>query len=312
MKEREHILKSKTQNLEAYNYYLKGRFYWNNNRTKEGIEKTINYFEQAINKDQDYALAYTGLADAYAVLADWGYMQTKKAVPVIKELLNKSIELDSTLAENHSSLFYSYAIFEWDWQKAEMESKKAFKLNPNSPAVHHFYALFQANSGNFKSAIEHNKMARELDPLSTVFNFAYGLILYLSRHFDASIKQFRHTLTIDSTFAPAYLWASFCYFQKGLYTETVEEYQNFLSGDTLTEKYVPIIDDIYRISGIEGFLHWLVDVGISLNKEIYNRPYYFAVCYAMLNNKEMAFKLLEEACEQRISRLAAIKSRCRL
>jgi adenylate cyclase len=305
--ERMQILKSYTQNLKAYNYYLKGRFYWNNNRTKEGIEKTIEYFKQAIETDPDYALAYGELANAYVVLADWGYIQPKKAVPMIKELLIKSLELDNTLAENHSSLFYSYALFEWNWQKAEMESRKAFELNPKSPVVHHFYALVQANLGHFKNAIEHNNRARELDPLSLIFNFAYGLILYMSHQYDDAIKQFRKTLVIDNSFTPAYFWTSFSYLQKGLYEETIEEYQNFLLRDTITEKYVPVIDDIFKKSGIEGFLHWLVDEGIRLNKEIYNQPYYLAVCYALLNNKEMAFDWLGEACEQRVSRLAGIK-----
>jgi adenylate cyclase len=305
--ERIKILKSKTQNLKAYNYYLKGRFYWNNSRTKEGIEKTIKYYEQAIETDPDYALAYAGLAILYTVLADWGYMQAKKALPKIKEFQIKALELDNTLAENHSSLMYSYAFIEWNWQKAEMEYRKAIELNPNSPEVHHIYALFQTCLGNFRNAIEHNNRARELDPLSLIFNFACGLILYMSRQYDDAIKQFRKTLSIDNNFIPAYFWTSFCYLQKGLYAETIEEYQNLLLRDTITEKYVPVIDDIFKKSGIEGFLRWLADEGIMLNKEIYNQPYYLAVSYALLNNMEMAFELLEESCKQRIARIALIK-----
>jgi TolB-like protein len=306
-KERIQILKSKTQNLEAYNYYLKGRFYWNNNRTEEGIEKTIKYFKQAVEIDPDYALAYAGLALAYTVLADWGYIQTQIAVPKIKEFLIKSSELDNTLAENHSSLIYSYALFEWNWQEAEMESIKAFELNPNSPEVHHFYAIFQMCLGNLRNAIGHNKTARELDPLSSVFNFAYGLMLYMSRQYDASIQQFRKTLLIDITFSPAYLWTSFSYLQKGLYEEAIEEYQNFLLRDPGTEKYLAVIDDVFKKSGIEGFLHWLVDEGLLLLKGIYNKPYYLTVCYSLLNEKEMAFEWLRKACEEHVSWIAWIK-----
>jgi adenylate cyclase len=299
--ERKQILKSKTQNLEAYNYYLKGRFYWNNFRTKEGIEKTIKYFEQAIEADPNFALAFAGLALAYTVLADWGFIQTKLVVPKIKELLIKSRELDNTLAENHVPLIYTYSLFEWDWQKAEMESRKAFGLNPKSPEVHHFYAIFQMCLGNFKNAIEHNKRARELDPYSSIFNFAFGLILYMSRQYDDAIIQFRKTLEIDNSFAPAYYWTSLSYLQKGLYAETIEEYQNFLLGDTMIEKYVPVIDDIFKKSGIEGFLQWLVDEGIRLGKGIYNQPYHLAVCYTLLKNKNLAFKYLGDACEQHVS-----------
>jgi len=182
-----------------------------------------------------------------------------------------------------------------------MESRKAFGLNPKSPEVHHFYAIFQMCLGNFKNAIEHNKRARELDPFSSIFNFAFGLILYMSRQYDDAIIQFRKTLEIDNNFAPAYYWTSLSYLQKGLYAETIEEYQNFLLGDTMIEKYVPVIDDIFKKSSIEGFLKWLIDVGIKLGKGIYNQSYHLAVCHSLLKNKGLAFKYLGEACEQHVS-----------
>lgn len=305
--ERIQIFKSKTQNFKAYNYYLKGRFYWNNSRSKEGIEKTIRYYEQAIETDPDYALAYAGLAIAYTVSADWGFMQSKKVLPKIQKFQTRALELDNSLAEIHSSLMYSYAFIEWNWQKAEMEYTKAVELNPNSPEVHHAYAIFQACLGNFDKAIQHNNIARELDPLSLIFNFACGLILYMSRQYDDAIKQFRKTLSIDNNFIPAYFWSSFCYLQKGSYEETIDEYQNVLLRDTKTEKLVPVIEEIFRKSGINGFLHWLVEEGIGLNKEIYNQSHYFAVCYALLNKKEMALEMLGKACEQRSARAAFIK-----
>jgi TolB-like protein/Tfp pilus assembly protein PilF len=304
--ERIQILKRETQNIKAYNYYLKGRFYWNNNRTKEGIEKTVKYFEQAIETDPDYALAYIGLADAYAVLADWGYIQTKIAVPKIKEFLIKSCELDNTLADNHSTLMY-VSFLEWNWRKAEMESKNAIELIPKSPRFHHFYAIFQMCLGNSGNAIEQNSRARELDPLSLIFNYASGLILYMSRQYDDAIKQLRKTLQIDNSFTPAYFLTSFSYLQKGLYAETIEEYKKLLLKNTITEKYVPFIDDIFKKSGIEGFLRWLVDEGIGLEIGIYNQPYNQAVCCALLNIKEMAFEWLEKAWEQRSVKMAMIK-----
>jgi TolB-like protein/Tfp pilus assembly protein PilF len=305
-KERIQILKTKTQNIEAFNCYLKGRFFWNNNRTKEGIQKSIRYFEQAIETDPDYALAFVGLADAYLVLADWGFIQTTDALPKINEFLNKSIELDNTLAENHSSLMYSYALFEWNWQKAEIESRKAFNLNPKFPIVHHFYAIFQMCLGNFKNSIEHNSQARELDPLSLIFNFAGGLILYMSRQYDDAIEQFRKTLEIDESFTPAYFWTSFCYLQKGLIEKAIEEYQNLLLRKTITETHGHFINDIIKKSGSDGFLGWLVEEGIGLEIGIYNQTYHLAVCYSLLKKKEQAFECLERACEQRV-RISFVK-----
>ena len=305
--ERKQILKNNTQNLAAYNYYLKGRYYWNNSRTKEGIEKTIRYYEQAINADPEYALAYAGLAIAYTVSADWGFMKFKKALPKIKEFQARALELDNSLAEIHSSLMYSYTFIEWKWEEAQEEYKKSVELNPNSPIVHHTYAIFQMCLGNFDKAIQHNKIARELDPLSLIFNFAYGLILYVARQYDKAISQFRKTLSINHNFIPAYFWASFCYIQKGLYEEAIDEYQNLLLRDANTEKLVPVIDEIFRNSGINGFLNWLVDVGIRLHPEIYNQPYYLTVCYSLLNEKEKAFEMLKETCELRSARIAMIK-----
>ncbi len=305
--ERVKILKGKTENLKAFNYYLKGRFYWNNSRTNEGIKNTIHCFEQAIETDPDYALAYAGLAYAYITLSDWGYIQAKRIAPKIKELLIKSIELDNTLAENHSSMMYYYAVFEWDWQKAEMESRKAIELNPKSAEVHHFYSLFQTFLGDFNNAIEHNRRALELDPFSLVFNYANGLILYMFHKYDEAIKQFRETLEIDNSFLIVYFWISITYIQKGLYSEAVEEYQNYLLRNEFTKKYVPVVDDVFKRSGIEGFLLWLVNEGIGLEKGIYHQPYHLANCYALLNKKEIAFQLLEEACEQQLSRVAWVK-----
>jgi TolB-like protein len=305
--ERKQILKNNTQNLTAYNYYLKGRYYWNNSRTKEGIEKTIRYYEQAIEADPDYALACAGLAIAHTVAADWGFMKAKKALPKIKEFQTRALGLDNSLAEIHSSLMYSYAFIEWDWEKAELEFKKSVELNPNSPEVHHIYAIFQVCLGNIEKAIKHNTMARELDPLSLIFNFASGLILYMSRQYDEAISQFRKTLSINNDFISAYFWASFCYLQKGQYQEAVEEYQNVLIRDTRTEKFVPVIDEIFRNFGIKGFLNWLVDEGIRHHPEIYNQSYYLTVCYAMLNEKEKAFEMLKQTCDLRSARIAMIK-----
>jgi len=305
--ERKQILKSNTQNLAAYNYYLKGRYYWNNSRTKEGIEKTIRYYEQAIEADPEYALAYAGLAIAHTVSADWGFMKSKKALPKIKEFQSRALELDDSLAEIHSSLMYSYTFIEWKWEKAKEEYKKSVELNPNSPEVHHTYALFQMCLGNFDKAIHHNHIARELDPLSLIFNFAFGLILYTARQYDEAISQFRKTLSFNNNFIPAYFWASLCYIQKGLYEEAIDEYQNVLLRDTKTEKFVPVIDEIYRKFGLKGFLNWLVEVGIKHHPEIYNQPYYLTVCYSLLNEKEKAFEMLKETCELRSARIAMIK-----
>ena len=301
------LSKSKRQNLEAYNCYLKGRFFWNNNRSKEGIERTIQYFEQAIELEPTYALAYLGLAESYAVMADWGYMQVQKAMVKIRACNSKAHELDSTLANNHFILLY-ISCLEWNWPNARIEGQKALEHDPKSARVHHMYGFSKMFSGNFKEALEHNNMARELDPLAVIFNFARGLMLYMDRLMDEAVLQWRRALELDDRFAPAYFWITHCYVHKGMHLEAVEEFKKLLVKNPTTENYVPNIDSIFQQSGIEGFLHWLINIGIELQVGTYNQAYHKAVCYALLRDKEKAFECIALACDQRSFRVAMIKS----
>ena len=303
---RTHSSKSKTQNMEAYNYYLKGRFYWNKNRSKEGLEKTMRCFEQSIKIDPMYALAFAGLADAYAVAADWGFLETKIAVEKIDELYAKARELDDDLTDNHFALLYK-ACLEWDWPQAEIEGRKAIQANPESPRVHHVYALLQMISGNFKIALEHNRLAQELEPLALIFKFARGMFCYMARQYEDAIKQYQNALELDSSFAPAHFWSTFCNLQRGLNEEAVQEYQNLLLCSPNTQKYVPVVLTIFKESGVKGFLHWLVDEGIGLHVGTYNQSYHRAVCYALLNEKEQAFEAIAKAYEEHSFRLGGIK-----
>ena len=300
------LSKSKRQNLEAYNCYLKGRFFWNNNRSKEGIERTIKYFEQAIELEPSYALAYLGLAESYAVMADWGYIQVQKATIKIRAYNSKANELDSALTNNHFTMLY-ISCLEWDWPNAMIEGQKALEHDPKSARVHHMYGFSKMFFGNFKVALEHNNMARELDPLAVIFNFARGIILYMDRQMDEAILQWRRALELDDRFAPAYFWITHCYVHKGMHLEAVEEFKKLLVKNPTTENYVLSIDNIFQQSGIEGFLHWLINIGIELHVGTYNQAYHKAVCYTLLKDKEKSFECIALACDQRSFRVSMIK-----
>ncbi len=235
--EKEKILKSHTNNLEAYNLYLKGRHYWHNHRTENGLAKAMDCFRKAIESDPDYALAYTGLADTYSASIDWGYLNPIETVPETKKLLSKSLELDNSVAETYIGLIYPQAFFDMEWDKAEQSAKMALQLNNNSPSVHHFYAMYQMCQGNFDIALEHNRKARELDPLSVIFNFACGLIFYNSRQYEKSIEQYKKALALDNNFVLVHLWAIFPLFQAGQYEEIVSGYQKLLLHDIKTERF---------------------------------------------------------------------------
>ena len=300
------LSKSKRQNLEAYNCYLKGRFFWNNNRSKEGIERTIKYFEQAIELEPTYVLAYLGLSESYAVMADWGYIQVEQAIVKIREYISRAHEIDSALANKHFTMLY-ISCLEWNWKGALMEGQKALEHDPNSARVHHMYGFSKMFSGNFREALEHNNRALDLDPLAVIFNFARGLILYMNRQMDEAILQLRRVLELDERFSPAYFWITHCYVHKGKHLEALEEFKKLLMKNPTTEKYVSSIDDIFQRSGIDGFLHWLINIGIELHVGTYNQAYHKAVCYALLKDKEKSFECIALACEQRSFRVAMIK-----
>jgi adenylate cyclase len=300
------LAKSKRQNLEAYNCYLKGRFFWNNNRSKEGLERTIKYFEQAIELDPNYALAYLGIAESYAVMADWGYIPVQNVAIKIREYGSKAYELDSTLSNVHFTKLY-IALLEWNWSNAKIEGEKALEHDPKSARVHHMYGFSKMFFGNFKEALEYNNRARELEPLAVIFNFARGLILYMSRQVDEAIVQFHRALELDDRFAPANFFITHCYLLKGMHLEAVEEFKKLLVKNPTTENHALIIDNIFLQSGIEGFLYWLINTGIDLQIGTYNQAYHKAVCYALLKDKDKSFECIAMAIDQRSFRVALIK-----
>jgi adenylate cyclase len=305
--EKEKILKTQTNNLEAYHLYLKGRHFWYNNRTWEGLHEAMGYFEKTIECDPGYALAYTGMADTYIVLMDWGYIHPIDNMPKIRELLSKSLEIEDSHAETYISLIYPEAFFDLDWDRAERTSAKALELNQNSPSVHHFYALYQMCRGNFDGALEHNRRAREIDPLSVIFNFACGLILYMARQYEKSIAQYRKALLLDNNFVLVHFWALYPHLQAGLYEEAVKGYQKLLMHNRETEKYALVLEDVFSKSGIEGALRWLIEEGFTLDRGIYNHPYFTAVCYANLKEKEKALEQLEKVMELKSPRMSYIR-----
>lgn len=301
--EKEKILKSHTNNIEAYNLYLKGRHYWHNHRTENGLAKAMDCFRKAIESDPDYALAYTGLADTYSASIDWGYLNPIETVPETKKLLSKSLELDNSVAETYIGLIYPQAFFDMEWDKAEQSAKMALQLNNNSPSVHHFYAMYQMCQGNFDIALEHNRKARELDPLSVIFNFACGLIFYNSRQYEKSIEQYKKALALDNNFVLVHLWAIFPLFQAGQYEEIVSGYQKLLLHDIKTERFAAKIQAITNESGIEGFLTWFIEEGIKLDMGIYNHAYWKAVSYSLIQKNDLAFEELENVMKVKSIRM---------
>jgi len=222
------LLKSYTADPEAYQSYLKGRFYWDK-RTGEGMRRSIEYFEQAIGKDPAYALAYVGLADSYITLVMWRVLPAKEGFPKAKEAAMKALEIDNSLGEAHNSLATVIYGFDWNWEEAEKEYQKAIELSPSYATAHQWYGEFLTYMGRFDEGLKEIERAQKLDPLSLMINAVGGLFYFLARDYDKGIERCKRTLELDPDFPPAHLYLSWNYFGKEMYEEGWSEAQK--SGD---------------------------------------------------------------------------------
>lgn len=304
--EKTRLVKRHTDDLDAYNLYLKGRYFWNR-RTEQSLKKSVEYFDQAIEKDPAYALAYAGLADSYVTLQDYTSVSPKVTLPKAKEAAHKALEIDSTLAEAHNSL--AQVMFrEWDWEGAEREHKRAIELNPNYATAHHWYALVLAYAARFDEAIAEMKRARELDPLSLIINRNLGLVLYFARRYDKAVEQLQKTLEMDPSFSLAHAGLGQAYLQKSMYQEALRELQREsdirAGSDTVVETWKGIA---YVKAGKKSEAKRVLDDLLKRAKQVYVSPVLFAGLYFAMGENDLAFKSLDLAYNQRDSRLLELK-----
>jgi TolB-like protein/DNA-binding winged helix-turn-helix (wHTH) protein/Tfp pilus assembly protein PilF len=221
---------------EAYEHYLKGRYYFNQ-RTEDALNKSVVNFQQAITREPNYGLAYSGLADAYALLGFRGSFPSKDALSRAKAAASKAIEIDDTLAEAHASLAFIAETYEWDWATAEREYKRALELNPGDARTHHWYAGYLMYVGRFDEGIAEAKRARDLDPLSLPVNNALAGRLLVAGRVGEALEQVRKTLEMDPHFAPAHQTLGWAYLNQGKQKEAIREFQQALqlSGNTATD-----------------------------------------------------------------------------
>ena len=218
------LIKSYTDDTDAYQAFLKGRFYWNK-RTEEGMRDSIEYFQQAIVRDPSFALAYVGLADSYITLVEWRFLPAKEGFPKAKEAALKALEIDDSLGEAHSSLASVKYGFDWDWKGAEKEYKRAIELSPNYATAHQWYGEFLTLLGRFDEGLKEIKRAQGLDPLSLVMNMMEGWVYFFAGEYDKVIAQCQKTLEMDPDFRPAQVYLASGYAGKGMYEEALREAQ---------------------------------------------------------------------------------------
>jgi serine/threonine protein kinase/Tfp pilus assembly protein PilF len=304
--EKTRLVKRHTDDLDAYNLYLKGRYFWNR-RTEESLNRSIEYFNQAIERDPGYALAYAGLADSYVTLQDYTSVSPKVTLPKAKEAAHKALEIDSQLAEAHNSL--AQVMFrEWDWGGAEREHKRAIELNPNYASAHHWYALLLAYAARFDEAVAEMKRAWELDPLSLIINRNLGLVLYFARRYDQALEQLQKTIEMDPSFSLAHASLGLTYLQRSMCEEAVIELQkeSDLRGgsDVVVEAWKGIA---YVKVGKKSEAHKILGNLLERAKQVYVSPVLLADLYFALGENDQGFKLLDQAYDERDSRLLEIK-----
>jgi TolB-like protein/Tfp pilus assembly protein PilF len=299
------LTKRHTANAEAYRSYLKGRFYWNK-RTREGIRKAIEYFTQALEEDANYALAYVGLADSYIVAGIFGDQSPGESMPRARLAASKAVEIDSTLAEAHTSLGYVKAFYDWDWTGAEKEFARAIKLNSAYPIALHFYSFYLAAMGRLEEALVAERHAQELDPVSLIVSTNIGRYLYYARLFDQAIEQSLTTLAMDPDFPPARCTLSLAHEQKGQHEEAIAQCQRALTnsgGDMALEN----LGHAYASAGKRTEAMALIRELMEKAKRRYVSPYHVALIYLGLGEKDEAFAWLENAFQDRTLWLVFIK-----
>lgn len=287
--------------LEAYRLYLKGRNAWNK-RTREGMEQGIDYFQQAIAADPNYAAAYAGLADCYNMQVIYGVHEPKEGFPKAKAAAVKALEMDETLAEAHTSL--AFIQFRWDRDRveAEREFRLAIKHKPTYAPAHQWYSSYLVALERFDEAIAEARRTSELEPLSFTASSHLGWILYLAGRNDEAIEQCTRILRLDPNSFPARRYLGLAYEQKGMYSQAIDEFQKGvkISGSPLM---LALLGHAYAASGktkeARQVISDLQDLSESREARRYVSPYTVAAIYAGLGDKDQAFKWLEQAYEGR-------------
>jgi len=302
--ERKLLASRPTENVEAYQFYLQGLFYWNK-WTQADFNRAADYFTQATQKDPRYALAYAGLADTYSLLGDSGYLAPSEAWPKAKASAMQALAIDNSLAEAHTSLGLVKEHFEWDWAGAEQEFRRAIELNPNSANAHHWYGDYLANMGRHEEGLRETRKAREIDPLSLIINTTIGWQLYLMHQNDQAIQQLRSALDIDPKFAPARRLLEEVYAQMGRQKEAVAEREKLLSLSGGPELAAAIEKDFSQ-SGYRGVLRSWLDGLQEVSKRGYVSSFSIAEAYMRIGEKEKAINWLENAYEEHDSSLVSL------
>ncbi len=303
--EQSRMNKQMTASSEAYELYLKGRFYWNK-RTPSDMQKAISFFEQAVEKDPNYAMAYSGVADSYALLTAYSTEPPRQLMPKAKEAALKALALDDNLAEAHASLGQIAAYYDYDFPTAEREYRRAIEINPNYATAHQWLAEHLAAMKRNDEALAEIRRALELDPVSVIMNRIYGDILVSGRKYDEAIRQYQKVIDLEPNFPTAHYFLGRAYEAKGMYDEAVKSYtRSFELGSVLKDVLVKT-NDVYKKSGWKAYVQSNLDQLVENSPQRRFPPFMIATIYAKLGRDDEALMWLEKGYEERDFRMTLL------
>jgi eukaryotic-like serine/threonine-protein kinase len=301
------LTKTYTANADAYQLYMKGRFYLLKGIGRTETEISISYFQQAIEADPNYALAYAGLADAYRGRSVGGEMPSAEFMPKAKAAANKAIEIDDTLAEAHANLGHIMFWYDWDWNAAENQHKRALELDPNSPDTLQFYAHLLSNTGRHAEALDKIKLARELDPLNLRINALESLFLLHAGQTDEAIAKLQKTLELDPNYRLTNMFLARAYSEKGMFAEAIAATNKAREISAVSSE--PIAYGAYALakSGKITEARAELDEMMGFSKTRWVPPYNFALVYNALGESDKALDHLEKAFAEKDVRMVWLK-----
>jgi len=300
--EQKELTKRYTENTEAYHHYLKGLYFWNR-RTEPELQKGVEHFQRAVEKDPNYALAYAMLADCYGLLGTSENSPPSAMLLRARAAATRALEIDDTLPEGHLRLAGA-ELGEWNWRDAEQEYQRAIKLNPGFATAHQRYSLMLMAMGRTEESLAEIRRALELDPVSLTINTSLGWRLYFARRYDAAIEQFGETLEMDPNFASVHFHLGKAYVKKGHYSEALAA---FKQGHAFS-KVAAIAMEGYTlaVSGQRDKAQRILSELKQQSKLRYVSPYDIAIIHTGLDEKDQALAWLERACDERVFRVVLL------